>query len=112
MKRRSIGIAVAAAIWLAGCSGGVSDAELATLSPAEGGKKVFVARCTRCHMIEGVGGSTRAPNLSKVGARMDKPTLEKFIRNPQSVKPDSRMAPLAISDREAEAAAAYLSELK
>ena len=43
---------------------------------------------------------------------MDQPTLAKFVRDPQSVKPASRMPPLAISDREAEAVAAYLSELK
>jgi nitric oxide reductase subunit C len=112
MKVQSIGVAIAAVILLFGCSGGVSDAELAKLSPAEGGKKVFVSKCMRCHAIEGVGGGVRGPNLSNVGSRMDRPTLEKFIRDPQSVRPGSKMPTLAISDREADAAAAYLSELK
>lgn len=111
MKLRSVGIAVAA-MFLFGCSGGVSDAELAKLSPAEGGKKVFMARCMRCHAINGVGGATRGPNLSNVGSRMDQPTLAKFVRDPQSVKPGSRMKALALSDKEADAVAAYLSELK
>lgn len=113
MRLRSVGIALAAAILFFGCSGGgVSDAELAKLSPSEGGKKVFMARCMRCHTINGIGGTTRGPNLSNVGSRMDLPTLEKFIRDPKSVKPGSRMQALAISDKEADAAAAYLSELK
>jgi mono/diheme cytochrome c family protein len=109
---RSIGIAVAAMILLLGCSGGVSDEELAKLSPSEGGEKVFKSRCMTCHMINGLGGGVRGPNLSHVGSRMDKPTLEKFVRDPQSVKPSSRMPPLAISNREADVVAAYLSELK
>lgn len=112
MRFRSVGVAVGAAVLLFACSGGVSDEELAKFSPSEGGKKVFMARCMGCHAINGVGGATRGPNLSNVGSRMDQPTLEKFIRDPQSVKPGSRMKALAISDREAAAAAAYLAELK
>jgi nitric oxide reductase subunit C len=112
MKVRSVGIVVAATVLFVGCSGGVSDEELAKLPPAEGGKKVFVARCKTCHTINGLEGGVRGPNLSHIGSRMDKPTLEKFVRDPQSVKPTSRMPPLAISDREADVVAAYLSELK
>ena len=61
---RAVVMAVAATMLLLGCSGGVSDEELAKLSPSEGGKKVFVARCKTCHTVDGLGGGVRGPNLS------------------------------------------------
>lgn len=94
-----------------GCSGGLSDESLGKLPPNEAGRKVFEASCMRCHTIQGKGG-VRGPNLSKVGAKYDKETLQRFIRDPQAVKPGSKMPTLSLSDLQIERVAGYLTELK
>ncbi|MFY9270178.1 MAG: c-type cytochrome [Candidatus Manganitrophaceae bacterium] len=104
-------VAVGIGFFLVGCSGGLSDEMLAGLPPKEAGKKVFDARCKRCHIIGGSGG-TRGPNLSGVGGRMDEATLRQFVKDPSSVKPGSRMPNPSLSEKQIEVVAAYLAELK
>lgn len=97
-------------VFLFGCSG-LNDEELAGLSPQAAGRKVFEAKCMKCHTIAGKGG-TRGPNLSNAGGRIDLETLQKFITNPQSVKPNSAMRKISLSEKQIEWVAGYIAELK
>ncbi|MBI3803268.1 MAG: cytochrome c [Nitrospirae bacterium] len=108
---KSIGLLLLGVITLTGCSGSISDEALANLPPPEAGKKVFEAKCKGCHTINGAGG-VRGPNLSNVGGRMDEPTLRAFIKDPQAVRPGARMPQISLTDKQLDAAAAYLAGLK
>ncbi len=79
----------------------------------EAGREVFETQgCAACHQIGGVGGAA-GPDLSKVGAARDAAWLERFIREPQSVKPDSPMPPYGtLPAQQLEALVRYLSSLK
>ncbi len=103
--------ATAVGLLLTGCSGGISDEALAGLSPTEAGKKVFDARCKRCHVINGSGG-TRGPNLSNVGGRLEEAALRNFINDPAAAKPGTRMPKVSLTEKQVEAVAAYLAGLK
>ena len=106
------------------------------------GKKIFRAQCARCHSVSvqmagepgpggpggppggpgsgGPGGPpggprSRGPNLSKVGADPDHTVewLTQYIRNPKSVKENSKMPPQKnISGDDLQAVAEYLASLK
>lgn len=106
-----IWVAAAVGFLLAGCSGGISDEALAGLPPKEAGKKVFEVRCKGCHTINGSGG-TRGPNLSNVGKRMDEAGIREFVKDPQAVRPGTRMPQLSLSEKQLEVVAAYLAEQK
>ncbi len=108
---KSVWAAATVGFLLAGCSSGISDEALAGLPPKEAGKKVFEVRCKRCHMINGFGG-VRGPNLSNVGGRMQESAIREFVKNPQAVRPGTPMPNLSLTDKQAEAVAAYLAELK
>lgn len=99
-----------AVVFSFGCSG-LNDAELAKLSPEDAGRKVFEAKCIRCHTIDGNGG-TRGPNLSNVGGRIDLETLRNFIADPQSVKPGASMRKISLSGQQIDWVAGYLFKLK
>lgn len=94
-----------------GCSGGISDEALAGLSPTEAGQKVFDAKCKRCHVINGSGG-TRGPNLSNVGGRMEEAALREFIKDPGKARPETRMRKVSLTEKQIEVVAAYLAQLK
>ncbi|NKE72574.1 c-type cytochrome [Candidatus Manganitrophus noduliformans] len=102
---------VAVGILLTGCSGGISDEALAGLSPAEAGQKVFDARCKRCHVINGSGG-TRGPNLSNVGGRLEEAALRDFLQDPEKARPGTRMPKVALTEKQLDAVATYLAGLK
>jgi mono/diheme cytochrome c family protein len=89
---------------------------------ATGARGVFDRSCARCHSLGGGGGGgrggrSRGPNLSTVG-RNPSHTVSwfvKLVRDPQSVKPDSRMPAFGanrISDTDLRALAEYLVSLK
>ncbi|TAJ99260.1 MAG: cytochrome c [Candidatus Manganitrophaceae bacterium] len=108
---KSIWTAVAVGVLLTGCSSGISDEALAGLSPAEAGKKVFDARCKRCHTINGEGG-TRGPNLSKVGGRLEETAIRDFVKDPAAAKPGTRMPKVSLTEKQVDSVAAYLAGLK
>ena len=80
----------------------------------EKGKKVFQqAGCVACHKIQGQGGPT-GPDLTHIGAiRTDQTWYWKFLRDPASVNPASRMVSFGdLSEEEMKALIAYLLTLR
>ncbi len=103
--------AVAVGLLLTGCSGGISDEALAGLSPAEAGQKVFDAKCKRCHVVNGTGG-TRGPNLSNVGGRLEEAAIKEFVKDPEKARPGTRMPRVSLTEKQIEVVASYLAGLK
>jgi ubiquinol-cytochrome c reductase cytochrome b subunit len=71
---------------------------------------VFARHCIGCHVIDGDGG-TDGPELSKIGAKHDQPTLRRWIADPESVNPDAEMPSFQkrLTPEELDAIAAYLA---
>lgn len=68
--------------------------------------------CISCHRIGGAGGGL-GPALDGVGSKRDAETLERIIRDPQSVDPQATMPPQrGLTDAEIDALAHYLAEKK
>jgi nitric oxide reductase subunit C len=80
------------------------------LSP---GAAVFQTKgCMNCHVIKGAGGKV-GPALDSVGLSYSHAELKKYIRDPQSVDPSSKMPPQPqLSERELDEVAAFLVNLK
>ncbi len=88
---------------------------------AADGKKIFeTVGCQDCHVI---GGSTKvrdargtsydiAPELSRVGSKVNPDWLYDWIRNPRHFNPETRMPNLRLSDQEARNVVSYLTTLK
>jgi cytochrome c oxidase subunit 2 len=78
--------------------------------------------CVMCHTIRGTtAGGRIAPDLTHVATRSTiasgtRPRtaeyLDQWIRDPQAIKPGSRMPQLALSDADRAAIVAYLEQLK
>jgi mono/diheme cytochrome c family protein len=76
--------------------------------------------CKGCHVIE---NDTRmrdargrsydiAPELTRVGSKINADWAYEWVKNPRSVNPDARMPNLRLTDQEARDVAAYLMTLK
>jgi cytochrome c551 len=88
---------------------GPSENPLADISH---GLRVWLnSGCTQCHRIGDDSGGERGPALTDVGDRYTREQLVQYIRNPQSVNPDSTMPPQELSDEDLEYLARYLSTL-
>ena len=93
---------------------------------ADNGKQLFQSKgCIACHVAPGVPGATGTigPNLTGIGdtgkrAQLAGGTantpqnLERWVRNPQAVKPGTMMPNLNLSDQEAADLVAFLQTLK
>jgi len=90
-------------------------------------RQIFQANCVLCHSIAGqlelgegypnpAASSTPGPDLAKVGADPEHSVewLMRYIRNPKSVKPKSRMPPFEgrITDENLKSLVEFLSALK
>lgn len=77
------------------------------------GREVFRRQgCLRCHALGGEGGRP-APDLNRVGSRMQPDQIRKMITDPRSIRPDSRMPRYTgLSEAELEALVAYLASLR
>lgn len=81
--------------------------------PIAAGKKVFTDRgCGGCHTIAGVSTGTVGPELTKIGTKLEKDYLIKWIDDPPKVKPGTQMPKLGLTPDELEAVASYLVTLK
>jgi mono/diheme cytochrome c family protein len=80
---------------------------------AEIGKRLFQSKygCNACHRI-GEAGGVVGPALDRVGFRLNSTWVYRWIKYPQSMKPDTRMPNLGLSDSDANAITMYLSTLK
>jgi cytochrome c oxidase subunit 2 len=78
--------------------------------------------CVMCHTIRGTAaGGRMGPDLTHLATRSTLAAgtrpfttqhLHEWIRDPQAVKPGSRMPQLAIADSDRAAIVAYLEQLK
>ncbi len=77
------------------------------------GKRLFEEKygCLACHSIDGTGGAV-GPSLSRAGFRLRPDYIYKWIKNPQSIKPDTKMPNFQLRDRDALAMTYYLGTLK
>jgi nitric oxide reductase subunit C len=67
--------------------------------------------CFACHRVNETGGLL-GPDLTRVGSRLPRETIEKVLTDPRSVKPDAIMPPAALAREEIDALARFLAELK
>lgn len=73
--------------------------------------QVFNQTCTACHSLNGQGGQV-GPVLDGIGKKFDKDYFVQWLKDPMSVKPDSKMPKLPLTEKEVEELAVYLSGLK
>ena len=73
--------------------------------------QIFSQMCTACHMVQNKGGRV-GPALDAVGNKFSKEYLEKWISNPQEVKPGTNMPRLPLTDEQKKELVSYLSKLK
>jgi len=98
---------------ISGNSAGESGpSESLSLTDINHGLRVWLnSGCTQCHHIGDDSGGDTGPALTDVGDRFTREELVRWIRNPQSVNPDSTMPPQELSDEDLEYLARYLSTL-
>ncbi len=77
------------------------------------GKRLFEEKygCVSCHAVNGTGGAV-GPSLSRVGLRLRSDYIYKWIKNPQAIKPETKMPNFQLRDRDALAVTLYLGTLK
>ncbi len=107
--------------WVAGQQGGEPQPTSAT----ERGRTLFFqgqGDCTSCHAIAGTTAKGNVgPDLSHVGGRATlaagvitntPDNMQRWLTNPQAIKPGNRMPNLRLSDADVRDLAAYLESLK
>lgn len=72
---------------------------------------VFQQLCTACHQLGGSGGLA-GPALDGVGRKYDQAWLERWLADPQAIKPGTLMPKLPLSDTDRQALAAFLAAQK
>jgi mono/diheme cytochrome c family protein len=89
----------------------VTAAQAAQL--AEVGKRLYVNKygCNGCHRIGEEGGKV-GPALDRAGFRLNGTWIYRWVRNPQAMKPETRMPALGLNDADAKAVTYYLSTLR
>ncbi len=91
-----------------------SRAAEAGVEVAQGGvkqPKIFGQMCTACHKLKGQGGPV-GPALDGIGSRRGEVYLTKWLKDPMSVKADSKMPKMPLSEKNIEELVAFLSTLK
>jgi mono/diheme cytochrome c family protein len=80
---------------------------------AEVGKRLYVNKygCNGCHAIGDEGGKV-GPALDRAGFRLNATWIYRWLKNPQAMKPETRMPALGLSDADAKAVTMYLGTLR
>ncbi|MBP9674196.1 MAG: c-type cytochrome [Bacteriovoracaceae bacterium] len=73
--------------------------------------KVFNQMCMTCHALYGQGGDV-GPALDGVGSRRDADYIKKWLYDPASIKADSKMPQMPLTEEEIIELTAFLSQLK
>ncbi len=88
---------------------GDDEARAALIASGEEGFADF--GCIGCHKV-GENGGTLGPNLTRGGFMLQPQFIYRWVRNPQSFKPKTRMPNLGLEPEEALAVSLYVSTLK
>ena len=75
------------------------------------GEDLFSRFCVLCHSMNGKGGFM-APDLTQVGARVNRVYIERVVLTPQIVSQTTIMSKIPLSDEERHAISAFLSRKK
>ena len=77
------------------------------------GKRLYSNKygCNGCHSLAGEGGKV-GPALDRAGFRLNGTWIYRWVKNPQAMKPETRMPALGLSDADAKAVTAYLGTLR
>lgn len=79
--------------------------------PEEAGRILFAGKkCVRCHKIAGTGG-LMGPDLTVVSLRRSGQWLDRYLMDPQAIKPGAKMPKPKINDLQRAAIIAYLATL-
>jgi len=80
---------------------------------AEHGKQLYTNKygCNACHRV-GEAGGVVGPALDRAGFRLNATWVYRWIKYPQSMKPETRMPNLGISDEDARAVTMYVATLR
>ena len=65
--------------------------------------------CNGCHSIGADGGKV-GPALDRAGFRLNGTWIYRWVKNPQAMKPETRMPALGLSDADAKAVTMYLDD--
>lgn len=93
-----------------------------TSAPVSEGQRIFeTTACINCHAVSGTGADGRfGPDLTHLmsretiasGAAANTPeNLRRWMQNPDSIKPGSKMPAMGLSDQQLDAVTAYLATL-
>jgi len=76
------------------------------------GEKLFLKKksCFACHTIEDEGGIV-GPDLSRAGFTYTPEWIFRWIRNPQSIKPQTKMPTIGLDEKEDKLITAFLTNL-
>lgn len=77
------------------------------------GKRLYSNKygCNGCHSIGEEGGKV-GPALDRAGFRLNGTWIYRWVKNPQAMKPETRMPALGLSDADAKAVTMYLGTLR
>lgn len=73
--------------------------------------QIFNQMCIACHSLQGQGG-TVGPALDGIGLRRNGEYISKWLHDPFSIKADSKMPKLPLSEEDITELTAFLSQLK
>lgn len=87
---------------------------LGKVSEKEAGRRLIMEYdCRACHrIIDPKSGRERFPELTRVGRKRDKVWLDRWLKDPQAVKPGTFMPTFPFSNDERSAIVEYLTTLK
>ena len=90
-----------------------SSTNAAVTNPLESVKQpqIFGQMCTACHALNGLGGNV-GPALDGVGSKFDVQYITKWLSDPTSIKAETKMPKLPLSEKDITELANYLSGLK
>jgi len=77
------------------------------------GKRLYSNKygCNGCHSLGAEGGKV-GPALDRAGFRLNGTWIYRWVKNPQAMKPETRMPALGLSDGDAKAVTMYLGTLR
>ncbi len=86
-----------------------SAKEVSVGDSKEGGNLARLVRCISCHPFNGTGGHL-APDLGKIGNKVNKKWLAEMLKDPRRFQPESTMPQFSLSDSDVKNLVAWLVE--